>query len=81
MPRIPGTGLSTSETPSTVSAAPRNRQPSGARIWLTLCRTSAFVDALKTLGVEVTDSPITPRRLLAAIAAARGGGSSQGRAP
>ena len=42
---------------------------------------NAVNDALKTLGVEVTDSPITPRRLLAAIAAARGGGSSQGRAP
>jgi hypothetical protein len=29
-------------------------------------------DALRDLGVEVLESPITPRRLLAAIAAARG---------
>ena len=34
---------------------------------------NAVNDALKTLGAEVTQSPITPRRLLAAIAAARGG--------
>ena len=39
---------------------------------------NAVNDALKTLGAEVTQSPITPRRLLAAIAAARGGGSSAG---
>ena len=43
---------------------------------------NAVNDALKTLGAEVTQSPITPRRLLAAIAAARGGGSSaRGEAP
>ncbi len=36
---------------------------------------NAVNDALKTLGAEVTQSPITPRRLLAAIAAAQGGGS------
>ena len=39
---------------------------------------NAVNDALKTLGAEVTQSPITPRRLLAAIAEARGGGSSAG---
>ena len=43
---------------------------------------NAVNDALKTLGAEVTQSPITPRRLLAAIAAAQGGGSSaRGAAP
>ena len=43
---------------------------------------NAVNDALKTLGAEVTQSPITPRRLLAAIAAARAGGSSaRGAAP
>ena len=43
---------------------------------------NAVNDALKTLGAEVTQSPITPRRLLAAIAAARAGGSSaRGEAP
>ena len=43
---------------------------------------NAVNDALKTLGAEVTQSPITPRRLLAAIAAAQGGGSSaRGEAP
>ena len=36
---------------------------------------NAVNDALKALGVEVTQLPITPRRLLAAIAAAQGGGS------
>ncbi len=36
---------------------------------------NAVNDALKPLGAEVTQSPITPRRLLAAIAAAQGGGS------
>ena len=36
---------------------------------------NAVNDALKALGAEVTQLPITPRRLLAAIAAAQGGGS------
>jgi carbon-monoxide dehydrogenase large subunit len=36
---------------------------------------NAVNDALRPLGAEVTQSPITPRRLLAAIAEAQGGGS------
>jgi carbon-monoxide dehydrogenase large subunit len=34
-------------------------------------------DALRPLGVEVSDLPVTPRRLLAAIAGARAGGGSR----
>ena len=35
---------------------------------------NAINDALRPLGAEITESPITPRRLLAAIAAAESGG-------
>jgi carbon-monoxide dehydrogenase large subunit len=40
---------------------------------------NAVNDALRPLGAEVTESPITPQRLLAAIAAARGRSSDKGR--
>jgi carbon-monoxide dehydrogenase large subunit len=39
---------------------------------------NAVNDALKTLGAEVTQSPITPRRLLAAIAEAQRDGAQGG---
>jgi len=32
---------------------------------------NAINDALKDLGVEITESPVSPRRLLAALAAAK----------
>lgn len=39
---------------------------------------NAINDALRPLGAEVTDCPVTPRRLLAAIAAARGAARGSG---
>jgi carbon-monoxide dehydrogenase large subunit len=41
---------------------------------------NAVNDALRPLGVELTQSPITPRRVLEAIAAARGGAGAATRA-
>jgi aerobic carbon-monoxide dehydrogenase large subunit len=38
---------------------------------------NAINDALRSIGAEVTECPVTPRRLLAAIAAARGVGASE----
>ena len=35
---------------------------------------NAINDALKDMGVEITESPVSPKRLLAAIAAAKRGG-------
>ena len=42
---------------------------------------NAVNDALRPLGVEVTETPLTPRRLLAAIERARSASAAEAPAP
>jgi carbon-monoxide dehydrogenase large subunit len=61
------------ETPSPLSLFGQKGIGEGGAIAPPAAIANAVNDALADLGVEITESPITPERLLGAIAAARGG--------
>jgi CO/xanthine dehydrogenase Mo-binding subunit len=68
------------ETPSPFSEYGVKGTGEGGRLVAPTAMASAIDDALKPLGVTVSELPMTPERVVAAIAAARaaGGGSSDG---
>jgi carbon-monoxide dehydrogenase large subunit len=59
------------ETPSPLSIFGQKGIGEGGAIAPPAAIANAVNDALADLGVEITESPITPRRVLAAIAAAK----------
>jgi carbon-monoxide dehydrogenase large subunit len=61
------------ETPSPLSLFGQKGIGEGGAVAPPAVIANAVNDALADLGVEITESPITPRRLLAAIARARAG--------
>jgi carbon-monoxide dehydrogenase large subunit len=70
---IPAFRLEHMETPSPLSLFGQKGIGEGGAVAPPAVIANAVNDALADLGVEITESPITPRRLLAAIARARAG--------
>jgi carbon-monoxide dehydrogenase large subunit len=70
---VPAIRLEHMETPSPLSLFGQKGIGEGGAIAPPAAIANAVNDALADLGVEITESPITPERLLGAIAAARGG--------
>jgi carbon-monoxide dehydrogenase large subunit len=68
---VPAIRIEHMETPSPLSYFGQKGIGEGGAIGPPAAIANAVNDALKDLGVEVLESPITPRRVLAAIAAAR----------
>jgi len=68
---VPSIRLEHMQTPSPLSCFGQKGVGEGGAIAPPAAIANAVNDALADLGVEITESPITPRRLLAAIAAAR----------
>jgi len=68
---VPAIRIEHMETPSPLSYFGQKGIGEGGAIAPPAAIANAVNDALRELGVEVLESPITPRRLLAAIAAAR----------
>jgi carbon-monoxide dehydrogenase large subunit len=68
---VPAIRIEHMETPSPLSTFGQKGIGEGGAIATPAAIANAVNDALRDLGVEVLESPITPRRLLAAIAAAR----------
>jgi carbon-monoxide dehydrogenase large subunit len=68
---IPAFRLEHMETPSPLSLFGQKGIGEGGAVAPPAVIANAVNDALADLGVEITESPITPRRLLAALAAAR----------
>lgn len=70
---VPSIRIEHMETPSPLSLFGQKGIGEGGAIAPPAAITNAINDALADLGVEITESPVTPRRLLAAIAAAKAG--------
>jgi carbon-monoxide dehydrogenase large subunit len=68
---VPAIRLEHMETPSPLSIFGQKGIGEGGAIAPPAAIANAVNDALADLGVEITESPITPRRVLAAIAAAK----------
>jgi carbon-monoxide dehydrogenase large subunit len=67
---VPAIQIDHMETPSPLSSFGQKGIGEGGAIAPPAAIANAINDALKDLGVEMLESPITPRRLLAALAAA-----------
>jgi carbon-monoxide dehydrogenase large subunit len=67
---VPAIRIDHIETPSPLSYFGAKGMGEGGAIAPPAAIANAVNDALRDLGVEMLESPITPRRLLAAIAAA-----------
>jgi aerobic carbon-monoxide dehydrogenase large subunit len=74
---IPNIRIFHLETPSPYTAFGIKGMGEGGAIAPPALIYNAVNDALRDLGVELTETPLTPRRLLAAISQATGGGSAQ----
>ncbi len=72
-PEVPSIRIDHIETPSPYTEFGQKGIGEGGAIAPPAAIGNAINDALKDMGVEVTESPISPKRLLAAIAAARKG--------
>lgn len=72
-PEVPAIRIDHIETPSPYTEFGQKGIGEGGAIAPPAAIANAINDALRDMGVEVTESPVTPRRLLAAIAAARKG--------
>ncbi len=68
---VPAIRIEHMETPSPYSEFGQKGIGEGGAIGPPAAIANAINDALAPLGVEVTETPVTPRRLLAALAAAR----------
>jgi carbon-monoxide dehydrogenase large subunit len=69
---MPDVRIDHMETPSPYTAFGQKGIGEGGAIAPPAALANAVNDALRPLGAEVTELPITPRRILAALAAARG---------
>ena len=76
-PEIPAIRLYHMETPSPYTEFGQKGIGEGGAIGPPAAIANAVNDALKDLGAELCETPITPRRVLAAIAAARGRGDAE----
>ena len=72
-PRSPRSGSTTWRPPSPYTTFGQKGIGEGGAIGPPAAIANAINDALAPLGVEISECPITPRRLLAAIAAAENG--------
>jgi carbon-monoxide dehydrogenase large subunit len=70
---VPGIRIEHMETPSPYSEFGQKGIGEGGAIGPPAAIANAVNDALRPLGVEIGETPITPRRLIAALAAARAG--------
>jgi carbon-monoxide dehydrogenase large subunit len=68
---VPGPRIEHMETPSPYTSFGQKGIGEGGAIGPPAAIANAVNDALRPLGVEISEVPITPRRLLAALAAAR----------
>ncbi len=75
-PEVPSIRIGHIETPSPYTEFGQKGIGEGGAIAPPAAIANAINDALHDLGVEITQSPMSPRRLLAAIAAARTGGTA-----
>ena len=73
---VPAVRILHMETPSPLTVFGVKGIGEGGAIAPPAAIANAINDALAPLGVEITESPISPRRLLAAIAAAQSGAAS-----
>ncbi len=76
-PEIPAIRLYHMETPSPYTEFGQKGIGEGGAIGPPAAIANAVNDALGDLGAEVCETPITPRRVLAAIAAAHGRGDAE----
>jgi carbon-monoxide dehydrogenase large subunit len=72
-PEVPSMRIEHIETPSPYTEFGQKGIGEGGAIAPPAAIVNAINDALNDMGVEITESPVSPRRLLAAIAAARHG--------
>jgi carbon-monoxide dehydrogenase large subunit len=72
-PEVPSIRIDHIETPSPYTEFGQKGIGEGGAIAPPAAIVNAINDALRDMGVEITESPVSPKRLLAAIAAARGG--------
>jgi aerobic carbon-monoxide dehydrogenase large subunit len=72
-PEVPSMRISHIESPSPYTEFGQKGIGEGGAIAPPAAIVNAINDALADLGVEITESPVTPKRLLAAIAAAKVG--------
>jgi carbon-monoxide dehydrogenase large subunit len=72
-PEVPSIRIDHIETPSPYTEFGQKGIGEGGAIAPPAAIVNAINDALRDMGVEMTESPVSPKRLLAAIAAARGG--------
>jgi len=75
-PEVPAIRIDHIETPSPYTEFGQKGIGEGGAIAPPAAIANAINDALRDMGVEVTESPVSPRRLLAAIAAARQGAAA-----
>lgn len=75
-PEVPAIRIEHIETPSPYTEFGQKGIGEGGAIAPPAAIVNAINDALAPLGVEITESPVSPKRLLAALAAARAGGSA-----
>jgi carbon-monoxide dehydrogenase large subunit len=75
-PEVPSIRIGHIETPSPYTEFGQKGIGEGGAIAPPAAIANAINDALRDMGVEITESPMSPRRLLAAIAAARTGGKA-----
>ncbi len=75
-PEVPSIRIGHIETPSPYTEFGQKGIGEGGAIAPPAAIANAINDALHDMGVEITESPMSPRRLLAAIAAARTGGAA-----
>ena len=75
-PEVPSIRIGHIETPSPYTEFGQKGIGEGGAIAPPAAIANAINDALHDMGVEITESPMSPRRLLAAIAAARAGGTA-----
>ena len=75
-PEVPSIRIGHIETPSPYTEFGQKGIGEGGAIAPPAAIANAINDALHDMGVEITESPMSPRRLLAAIAAARAGAAA-----
>jgi carbon-monoxide dehydrogenase large subunit len=78
-PEVPSMRIAHIETPSPYTEFGQKGIGEGGAIAPPAAIVNAINDALKDMGVEITESPVSPRRLLAAINAARSAAKSVGK--
>ena len=75
-PEVPSIRIGHIETPSPYTEFGQKGIGEGGAIAPPAAIVNAINDALKDMGVEITESPASPKRVLAAIAAARAGAAA-----